>query len=139
MSIILLWMVVRTGQMPPYQFMFAGAMVSAVCSSVCSIPVCYLLRQKNEQDFAAPLVYFPLLVITGCLIAKFPIGAFIGAHPTLLATAVILHFRLPDYFEGKNVCHACGYDLRGNVSGRCPECGTAIAKIEVSENRRGGT
>lgn len=22
----------------------------------------------------------------------------------------------------------CGYDLTGNVSGRCPECGTAIAK-----------
>ncbi len=26
-----------------------------------------------------------------------------------------------------NLCHDCGYDLTGNVSGRCPECGTAIA------------
>lgn len=23
-------------------------------------------------------------------------------------------------------CHSCGYDLRGNVSGRCPECGTGV-------------
>jgi hypothetical protein len=26
-----------------------------------------------------------------------------------------------------DVCRACGYDLTGNVSGRCPECGTAVA------------
>ena len=25
-------------------------------------------------------------------------------------------------------CPACSYDLTGNVSGVCPECGTAIAK-----------
>jgi hypothetical protein len=23
-------------------------------------------------------------------------------------------------------CRKCGYDLTGNVSGRCPECGTAV-------------
>ncbi len=25
-----------------------------------------------------------------------------------------------------NLCRQCGYDLTGNVSGRCPECGTTI-------------
>ncbi len=25
-----------------------------------------------------------------------------------------------------NLCRQCGYDLTGNVSGRCPECGTMI-------------
>jgi hypothetical protein len=25
-------------------------------------------------------------------------------------------------------CSTCGYDLTGNVSGACPECGTAIVK-----------
>ncbi|MBK9118403.1 MAG: hypothetical protein IPM18_02215 [Phycisphaerales bacterium] len=24
-------------------------------------------------------------------------------------------------------CQACGYDLTGNVSGRCPECGTPLS------------
>jgi hypothetical protein len=27
-------------------------------------------------------------------------------------------------------CQKCGYDLTGNVSGRCPECGKAIASLE---------
>ena len=26
-------------------------------------------------------------------------------------------------------CRKCGYDLTGNVSGRCPECGTAVLQI----------
>ena len=30
-------------------------------------------------------------------------------------------------------CGQCGYDLRGNVSGCCPECGTAIPRKETSD------
>jgi len=26
------------------------------------------------------------------------------------------------------MCARCGYDLRGNVSGRCPECGTVVER-----------
>lgn len=29
-------------------------------------------------------------------------------------------------------CRECGYDLRGNVSGVCPECGTEIADDQVN-------
>lgn len=29
------------------------------------------------------------------------------------------------------VCYECGYDLTGNVSGRCPECGTQISKKSI--------
>jgi len=25
-------------------------------------------------------------------------------------------------------CHKCGYNLRGNVSGRCPECGQPVSR-----------
>lgn len=28
-----------------------------------------------------------------------------------------------------NLCRQCGYDLTGNVSGRCPECGTMIPRV----------
>lgn len=31
--------------------------------------------------------------------------------------------------EDANLCVACGYDLTGNVSGRCPECGTACQPL----------
>ena len=33
----------------------------------------------------------------------------------------------PPFFQ---VCLACGYDLRGNVSRRCPECGVAFVERE---------
>lgn len=28
--------------------------------------------------------------------------------------------------DGAEYCSGCGYNLTGNVSGRCPECGTAV-------------
>ena len=28
------------------------------------------------------------------------------------------------YWGEPDTCHRCGYDLQGNKSGRCPECGT---------------
>jgi hypothetical protein len=35
-------------------------------------------------------------------------------------------------------CRNCGYDMTGNVSGRCPECGTAVPPIAGPHNRRPG-
>jgi hypothetical protein len=32
------------------------------------------------------------------------------------------------------LCLYCGYDLQGNVSGKCPECGTAVAS-DMNETR----
>jgi hypothetical protein len=29
-----------------------------------------------------------------------------------------------------NLCRQCSYNLTGNVSGRCPECGTAIPRAQ---------
>jgi hypothetical protein len=29
--------------------------------------------------------------------------------------------------SGKSTCTSCGYNLTGNISGVCPECGTTVA------------
>jgi len=42
----------------------------------------------------------------------------------LLYASRIVHRRLP---RCPGLCRSCGYDLQGNVSGICPECGTPIA------------
>lgn len=38
--------------------------------------------------------------------------------------------RLPFAPAGR-YCRVCGYDLTGNISGRCPECGTEIRSPEL--------
>jgi hypothetical protein len=40
--------------------------------------------------------------------------------------------RVPDH----PVCRACGYNLTGNVSGRCPECG---ARVDAHDSPRSAT
>ena len=46
-------------------------------------------------------------------------GAYAGVRFARYARA-----ELPAERRRRGLCVACGYDLRGNVSGACPECGT---------------
>jgi hypothetical protein len=47
--------------------------------------------------------------------------------PLLLSTVVTaLPLRRPPRATLRGRCSTCGYDLTGNTSGRCPECGTAV-------------
>jgi hypothetical protein len=39
--------------------------------------------------------------------------------------------------HAKGLCARCGYDLRGNVSGVCPECGAAASPVRNQESRSG--
>jgi hypothetical protein len=43
-------------------------------------------------------------------------AVIVGVHPDFAASV------------GRPRCRSCGYDLRGNTSGRCPECGTATTE-----------
>ncbi len=46
----------------------------------------------------------------------------------------ILFFR-PMEYRGRNRCSQCGYDLTGNSSGRCPECGANVLNSIASFDR----
>ena len=62
-----------------------------------------------------------------------PIPATVGilAVPAWMVTLVVA---IPTFvlfrFDRRRIppdhCHKCGYNLTGNVSGRCPECGTPV-------------
>lgn len=48
-----------------------------------------------------------------------------------LIVAMMLFYGWREYVgrkrrESDHECHRCGYNLTGNVSGRCPECGTPV-------------
>ena len=41
--------------------------------------------------------------------------------PGLKTAVLVMRFTQPNH--KRNRCRSCGYDLTGNVSGNCPECG----------------
>jgi hypothetical protein len=64
-------------------------------------------------------------------VGRWPLGV-LTALLTLPFTLVITsHLRNRCRIQGKT-CANCGYILRGNRSGICPECGTRIVAVEAS-------
>jgi hypothetical protein len=47
----------------------------------------------------------------------------------LLIVPTALHVLGARLRRGRGGCATCGYDLTGNISGRCPECGTSISRL----------
>lgn len=54
----------------------------------------------------------------GCFVLPLVLGAC-GVSAYCFVRAIQLRWPAQE-----NCCHKCGYDLRGNTSGICPECGT---------------
>ena len=50
-----------------------------------------------------------------------------GVIGIVLGTVLFLHAAMHRPRRAR-ACRSCGYDLRGNVSGICPECGTPLAE-----------
>ena len=66
----------------------------------------------------APPIYFNNVVCTSLII--FVLG---GLQWYLVTRLVVHHLNAK---RDSSACIGCGYNLTGNVSGVCPECGTAI-------------
>ena len=78
------------------------------------------------------LDYFTLngqLVISICF--WFPITVF-SIAPLVWLTRKLRRRRR----RKRNLCVTCGYNLRGNTSGRCPECGTPVPTQELNAEPR---
>lgn len=54
------------------------------------------------------------------------------AGPLCAWASVRVRNHLFNHFSDGKLCMQCGYNLSGNVSGRCPECGRAIAVSQPS-------
>jgi hypothetical protein len=84
-----------------------------VCLSAVVLPV--LIRGE--------LLKFWMFLIPGwCLMVYF---SYVSEYFTC-RRAIAFYLRADLANDGKLVCKECGYDLSGNVSGRCPECGSRI-------------
>ena len=58
------------------------------------------------------------------------LGSLLFVGPAVALTAILTVFghrtKLRARFSEEPLCHECQYNLTGNLSGRCPECGTPI-------------
>jgi len=65
-----------------------------------------------------------------------PLAVLASVVPGFVLVCGILRLVLRDVYEASGVCYNCGYNLTGNVSGVCPECGKRVGEVG-SENARG--
>lgn len=78
----------------------------------------------ETYSYPMPLVWRPSLRAAGCY------GSFVILPlwiPFLLIAVPTAFFLWPKRRIPPGHCQFCGYDLTGNVSGTCPECGSAVA------------
>ena len=65
------------------------------------------------------------VVIVVCVLAVFLGPAVIGSIGSILGK-LDEPDRLRKRRRAKGLCENCGYNLKGNISGKCPECGWSI-------------
>ena len=58
-----------------------------------------------------------------------------AAVPGLWCGLTVFGYRRLRHRRRRGLCERCGYDLTGNVSGTCPECGTAAAGVAAGNVR----
>ena len=68
-------------------------------------------------------LHFRLWMLTGCL-------AILSLPCFFLTVRYVIRWRAT--FKNPAACPTCGYDLTGNTSGACPECGAAIPQKSVT-------
>ena len=96
----------------------------------------FAIGQEEPLVFAALFIWFlfgmpdlsdATVVILGAtawgLLGAFL--AFVGALPIVHEVRVVRNRRYPN-----GSCQSCGYNLTGNESGKCPECGTNVDQAE---------
>jgi hypothetical protein len=92
--------------------------------STCSGRAC-LMRAKFEISFGAAEIFLPGFVTVGSR-GRTLKDVYCPLWMPLIVVLCFVEQPLKSVKVGH--CVACGYDLTGNVSGRCPECGTTIAR-----------
>lgn len=90
--------------------------------------VMYLVLRFFRNKAQSINRFFPLMIVLQALAI---VGPMLILRSRLRRTA-----RLELANLGVPICLACSYDLTGNESGTCPECGTKVDAGQSSEAAR---
>lgn len=97
--------------------------LSLVFGSVCVGGAITLIFELCSRQ----LLYIPS-ALRGGLIGGFVGGSIMALLHRLFHRAIEKEIRLEMIARGLSVCMGCGYDLRGQIEPRCPECGLAFSR-----------
>lgn len=106
---------------------FVGCVVG-MCSSLMVVP----LLERRDLRYALPLVYGGAAIVTIAYMATsrslyYPLDSAVPAFLSVCGLSVLAAFICPPFRVPRaGLCEGCGYDLTGNTSGVCPECGAAF-------------
>lgn len=100
----------RWGDNALYRGVLAGFITLGLGSCVAS-PILMMVSGQTID---------PPMIAAGVWIAAITLGVLIGYLSRRLDQ--------PRRWAAEGKCTTCGYDLTGNVSGTCPECGTKLKK-----------
>ena len=147
-----LWM----GDVPRWYDDAMGAAMYAVVATAC---VVYLVRTRRSGPLSRWRDRIELRVVLYCLAGmlalQFPLGivqavraliagprtwaTFLWVFPVgalvfpAVAFALVMYDRrrIRRDWKESGACEACGYDLTGNTSGTCPECGAPVRSVRA--------
>ncbi len=111
-----------------------AAIIGGVIATV-SLPIAVGAMGRKKPLVVLSLVYGPTMAMI--LVVSHHQGAILAAEAgvaMLLVLSVICHqYALPhDRVNRERRCSECRYDLRGNTTGRCPECGVESDVVKKS-------
>jgi hypothetical protein len=96
----------------------AGAIGGATSAALGGAAIVIGIGLKENVSYAVSLpVMIPLASIPGLMLG-------IGGACFAASERTLGH---------EHRCEKCGYDLTGNVSGRCPECGTPVSAVNKGD------
>lgn len=111
-------------------------------AALCSIVPCGLSVRVGVTATGLAVCHGAVLLVAsafdsrtfygGAVMRVVPAMAWVAVTGLLLVSTLIGWVVRPRYVRG--TCRACGYDLTGNVSGRCPECGSPLDRRNSGES-----
>ncbi len=103
---------------PWTEYRVARSLAFASATTVATLALISVILSARYMPPGAIYWYLPLAVVFG-------FAAYGAVSLALMSGMVYVRMRFwPRYPPGH--CVQCGYDLTGNVSGTCPECGTSL-------------
>jgi len=122
------------------QGIYLGTILLAIAPLRWWVALLPILLVVRETWYSIEMYFDPYMA--ACVIGELGYGYWVGQFagkvlPVVLPLGIILFLYYEQFIRARRLrssqCVRCGYDLTGNVSGTCPECGTGISDNQSGE------